>query len=364
MPGALRLTLILMGASRTSLNILRAIRGFLLWISAAALSCSATSSSAFAQSPESPASSLPAQPSSSVAGTIADQTGAPVPGARVKLTSETASGAQEALSNEDGQFSFTEIPAGPFHLAVSSPGLAPQTISGTLAAGESLVIPPITLVVSSASIEIRVSPVEEAERELREQEKQRVLGVVPNFYVTYVRDAAPLTSHQKFQLAWKSTLDPVTVGVTAATAGLEQAQNTFRDYGQGAQGYAKRFGAAYADTAIGTFLGGAVLPSLLKQDPRYFYRGTGSRRGRVLYALANAVICKGDNGRWQPNYSLALGVFAAGGISNLYYPARDRGARLTFENAGISLAATAGVNVLQEFVIRKLTPARGSSANP
>ena len=102
---------------------------------------------------------------------------------------------------------------------------------------------------------------------------------------------------------------------------------------------AKRYGAGYADIVTGTFIGSAILPSLLKQDPRYFYKGTGSTRSRILYAIANSVICKGDNGRWQANYSSILGSLAAGGISNLYYPAQDRnGAGLTFENALSALA--------------------------
>ena len=148
-------------------------------------------------------------------------------------------------------------------------------------------------------------------------------------------------------------------------AGIEQAENEFSGYGQGAQGYAKRFGAGYADTVSGTFIGGAILPSLLKQDPRYFYKGTGSKRARALYAIANAFICKGDNGRWQPNYSNVLGSLAAGGISNLYYPALDRdGAELTFENAALGLGASAVANLLQEFVIRKFTPKVPNRPNP
>ena len=138
---------------------------------------------------------------------------------------------------------------------------------------------------------------------------------------------------------------------------MEQAQNHFSGYGQGAQGYAKRFGASYADTVSGTFIGGAILPSLLKQDPRYFYKGTGGTRSRALYALANAVICKGDDGHWEANYSSIAGSFAAGGISNLYYPSSDRnGAELTLENALIGIGENAAANLLQEFVIRKLTP--------
>jgi hypothetical protein len=111
-----------------------------------------------------------------------------------------------------------------------------------------------------------------------------------------------------------------------------------------------------------TFIGGAILPSLLKQDPRYFYKGTGSKRSRLLYAIANSVICKGDNGHWQTNYSGILGGLAAGGISNLYYPSSDRGAGLTFENAAIGIGATAAANILQEFVIRKLSSHIPSSA--
>jgi hypothetical protein len=196
-----------------------------------------------------------------------------------------------------------------------------------------------------------------AEDQIKVQEKQRVLGVVPNFYVSYDQHAVPLTSKQKFELAWKTTVDPVSVGVTGVIAGIQQAQNNFSGYGQGAQGYAKRLGAAYGDFVASTYIGGAILPSLLKQDPRYFYKGSGSKRSRILYALATSVICKGDNGRWQPNYSGILGSLAAGGISNLYYPAKNRdGVELTFENALIGIGESAAVNLLQEFVIRRLTP--------
>src|SRR5262249_16683945 len=161
---------------------------------------------------------------------------------------------------------------------------------------------------------------------------------------------------QKFELAWKSTVNPVTFGITGVIAGIEQAQNEFGGYGQGADGYAKRYGAAYADGAIGTMIGGFILPSLFKQNPPYFYPGNGSRKSRLMYALANAVICKGDNGHWQANYSGMLGTVAAAGISNAYYPAKDRGADLVFQNALIGIGATAAANVLQEFLIRKLTP--------
>jgi hypothetical protein len=219
-------------------------------------------------------------------------------------------------------------------------------------------VPPIVLALVAATTQVQVvaAGTEVAEEEIRLQEKQRVLRILPNFYVSYVHDAFPLSSKQKFELAWKATIDPVNIILTAATAGVEQARNDYSGYGQGAQGYGKRIGAAYADGAIGTFIGGAILPSLLKQDPRYFYKGTGSKRSRFLYAIANLAVCKGDNKRWQPNYSNILGSLAAGGISNLYYPANDRGVRLTFENAFIGIGVGAVFNLAQEFVLRRLTP--------
>lgn len=302
----------------------------------------------------------------SIQGTVVDQSGAFVVGARVTLTQDQTAhdqpASRESQSGVDGQFSFTNVPPGPFHLTITSAGFAPQTISGTLHSGEVATVSQITLNVAEARTEVRVGLSREelaevAEEQIKVEEKQRVLGAIPNFYVSYIPNAAPLTPKQKFKLAWKTVIDPFTVVVVGGTAGIEQAQNHFAGYGQGAEGYGKRFGATYADVASGTFIGSAVLPSLLKQDPRYFYKGTGSVAARGLYALANSIICKGDNGHWQPNYSNVMGSLAAGGLSNLYYPEQDRnGAGLTLENAAIGIGTTAIGNLFQEFIVRKLTP--------
>jgi carboxypeptidase family protein len=295
----------------------------------------------------------------SIRGTVIDPTGTPVVGAQITLTREDQSPNQSAFAQEDGQFFFTNTSPGFFHLIVSSTGFATQTISGKLGSAESCVIPPMTLQVATNVTEVHVelSTIEIAQAQIKEQEQQRLFGVIPNFYVSYVPQPAPLTSKQKFQLAWKSTIDPVSFGVTGVIAGVQQATDSFSGYGQGAQGYGKRYGASYADFTIGTYIGGAILPSLLKQDPRYFYKGTGTVRSRVFYALKSSVMCKGDNGRWQVNYSGIMGSLASGGISNLYYPASDRNdAAVTFENAIIGIGESAAVNLLQEFVMRKFTP--------
>jgi len=315
------------------------------------------------QAPATPAPNLTssAQPDQlspgSIGGTVVDETGAVVVGARVKLTRPDGSSAQELVSDEGGLFLFANVPPGDFEIKISAGGFTEQLISGSLHPGEIYTAPPVTLALAAVNTEIQVRPQSEiAEEQIKEQEKQRVLGVVPNFYVSYLANPVSLNAKQKFEIAWKTAIDPVTFALSGLVAGVEQAQGAFGGYGQGAQGYAKRFGAAYSDTMISTFIGSALLPSLFRQDPRYFYKGTGSVRSRFWYALASAVMCKGDNQRWQPNYSAILGGLAGAGISNLYYPARDRGAALVFENVAIGTGTTAAVNLLQEFVVKKLTP--------
>jgi hypothetical protein len=296
-----------------------------------------------------------------VSGTVVDQTGKGVAGANVTLTDDQDSVTQEVQSDEDGHFVFGSVAPGLLHLAIVADGFTGRMVSVSLRPRENYLIPQITLSLATQVTEIRVSPSakEIAQEEFKDQEKQRVFGVVPNFYVSYVGEAAPLTSTQKFQLALRTATDPVSITSVSIIAGVNQATDRFSGYGQGAEGYAKRYGASYANFASGLFIGGAVLPSLLKQDPRYFYKGRGTTRSRLLYALSRVVICKGDNQKWQPNYSSILGDLAAGGISNLYTPERDRhGAALTFENAGISLATSAVIGVLQEFVLYKVTSHR------
>ena len=296
-----------------------------------------------------------------ISGTVLDQSGAVVVGAKVRLSHDEGTSTKEVSSGNNGQFSFADVSPGFFQLTIESAGFGNGEFAGTLPSGQTYFVPAIVLSVATAVTEVRVkvaaNQVEEAEAQIKEQEKQRVLGFIPNFYVSYVPDAVPLSTKQKFKLAWKSSTDPMTFFGIGLIAGLEQATDAFSGYGQGAQGYAKRFSATYTDMITGTFIGSAILPSVLKQDPRYFYKGTGSVGSRLLYSLGSTVFCKGDNQRWQPNYSNVIGSFAAGGLSNLYYPASDRnGAGLIIQNSLIRLGETAFTGVLQEFVVRRLTP--------
>jgi Carboxypeptidase regulatory-like domain len=295
------------------------------------------------------------QPTGTINGSVIDPSGAVIVRAQVTW-SEPSQTNRQVSSDERGQFSFSNVPAGEFQLSIQAAGFQPQTFSGTLDPGQTNNLLPIMLGIGEAvtSVNVGVPQVEVAQEQLKVEEQQRVLGVVPNFYVSYIPDAAPLDARQKFQLALKTVIDPFTLVFVGAVSGFQQAQGHFEGYGQGAEGYGKRYGANYGDTVTGTFFGGAVFPWLLKQDPRYFYKGTGSTGSRLYYAISRAVICKGDNKRWQPNYSAVLGDLAAGGISNLYYPANDRnGAGLTFANAALGLAGGAVSNVFQEFVVPK-----------
>ncbi len=293
-----------------------------------------------------------------ITGSVFSKEGNPISGAQITLTRTGQSTSQQAASDDSGNYSFKDVVPGTFKITVTAPPFGDQTFSGILASGQNYIVPPLTLLLATVNTTVVVEPTAiVAEHQLKAEEQQRVLGVIPNFYVTYVSNAAPLNSRQKFELSWRDAIDPVTFILIGASAGIQQATDNFAGYGQGAQGYGKRYGASYADFATGTLFGSVIFPAILKQDPRYFYKSTGSTRARVLYAIANAVICKGDNGRWQANYSSILGNLASGGISNLYYPPQNqRGAALTFEVTGVGIAATAADNIIQQFVVPKLTP--------
>jgi hypothetical protein len=299
-----------------------------------------------------------------LSGFITDDDEALVPGAHVTLLSAGSKQKRSTVTGADGYFSFSGIAPGEFTLTVTADGLEGASKQGTLNADESLELPPITLRVASTNTDVEVSSLSQqeiAETQIKVEEKQRLAGLVPNFYVTYDWKAAPLTPKQKFKLAARSIVDPATFIIIGGFAGIEQANNSFSGYGPGAAGYGKRYGAGLADSSIGAMLGGYILPSLFHQDPRYFYKGTGSIHSRILYALSTAVIARGDNGRWQPAYAGVLGDFGSGAISNLYYPASNRGMGLTLENGLIDVASDGLGNLLQEFVLKKISSGVKSS---
>jgi hypothetical protein len=302
-----------------------------------------------------------------LSGTVTDADGSVIIGAEVKLHLHDANTDSATVTDADGNFQFSGITPQRVDLSVKASGFGTSTSSVVLQPNQALELEAIKLGAAiNQNIEVgALTQVELAEQQIHVEETQRLLGVIPNFFVSYTWKAAPLNTKQKFELSWKTVIDPVGFLIAGSTAGVQQAQGHFAEYGEGAAGYGKRFGANYADFAIGTFIGGAVMPALFHQDPRYFYKGTGSFWVRAGYAISTAVICRGDNGHWQPNYSGVIGDLAAGAASNLYYPANDRtGLSATFQNGLISAGFDGLGNLLQEFVFHKITIAFPKSKPP
>jgi hypothetical protein len=300
---------------------------------------------------------LGAQSSGIVHGSVLDESGAAVAQARITLTVGTAA-IGEAASDAEGRFSFANVPPGPFRLEVSAGGFATRTVTGVVAPGSTATLPPIRLTLAVAGVGVDVTPatVEVAERQIREQERQRVLGILPNFRVSYVPDAAPLNPRQKFHLTWKSIADPTRFASVGIGAGIQYARNDFSEFGTGFEGYAKRYAALYGTIVTGSMISNVVLPTVFKQDPRYFYKGIGSTGSRVGYALSRAVVRRGDNGKPQPDYSRILGSLSAAAISNFYYPPEHRrDAQLMLTNSAIGIGGAAVGNLMQEFVMKRFT---------
>ena len=300
----------------------------------------------------------------SVVGTVSNVNGETVANAIVVLENSDREDRRTTVTNDNGFFEFHNVKPGiPFHVTASAEGLAEwKSQAIMIAPDQSKILTDIRLRVASVSITVEVTPTSEevATEQVKIQEKQRILGFIPNFYVVYGTNPAPLTTKLKFRLAFRTAIDPITFLGIGLISGAQQAGDT-PSYGQGAQGFAKRFGANTADTFTDIVIGGAILPSLLHQDPRYFYQGTGNTKSRIWHAVLYPFVCKGDNGQSQPNYSSLGGDLASSAISNAYYPESSRGAGMVFTNFAISTGARVAASLAQEFVLRKLTPKRRDS---
>jgi len=295
----------------------------------------------------------------SISGTVTDTNGGVIGGATIELEGLNPGDRRTAVSSATGAFQFDNInPGVPYQIAIAAQGLqgwkSPPLV---LAPGQFLFLTDIKLKVpnSEVSVTVYASQVQIATEQVVVAEKQRVLGIFPNFYVTYDPHPVPLTTKLKYRLAFKASTDPVTFVGIAFMAAVYQAGDV-PDYQQGWDGYAQRVGAGIADTATDIFFGGAILPSLLHQDPRYFYQGTGTTKSRMLHAISYPYICKGDNGKTQPNYSSLGGDLISGAISNIYYPETNRGVGLVFEGFFVTTAVRTVNSIIQEFLLRKLTP--------
>ena len=304
------------------------------------------------QSPE----TLPGQ----ITGTVTDVKGDAIVGATVILArSPESTDEREVLTTETGFFRFDALTPGvSYNVAIGADGFAEWTS------------PPITLepeqvkslggislriATQNTTMQVKYDPIKDATEQFKIEQTQRIFGIIPNFYTSFEgENAAPLTTKMKFDLAFKVSYDPVTFAGVGLVAGLRQAVDS-PNYPQGARGFGERFGVTAADGFTDIMIGGAILPSLLHQDPRYFYQGTGTTRSRLRHAILSAFIAKGDNGKWQPNYSSVGGDLASGALSNLYFPKSNRGVGLVFSLFALGTAERIGSNVAQEFLLGKFT---------
>jgi hypothetical protein len=293
----------------------------------------------------------------SIAGTVTDAEDAAIPGAVVKVLAPAPSGDHTVTSDGAGAFALRDLAAGvPFEITVSAKGFADWTSPPiVLKPGQALEMDEIKLTISVVETTVVAMTVEQlARQQVTAAEKQRVFGVIPNFYVVYDKNAVPLTPKLKYELAFRAATDVVSILGDFFLAGVNQAADA-PDYQQGAKGYAQRFGSAYATSFSDVMIGGAVLPSLLHQDPRYFYLGKGTNKSRALHAISSPFICRGDNGRRQFNYSSIGGDLIAASLSNIYYPPSNRGPGLVLSGALIDTGGRIANALVQEFILQKYT---------
>jgi Carboxypeptidase regulatory-like domain len=293
----------------------------------------------------------------SISGTVVDTSEDPIPGAAVVLHGP-AGDRLSAITKDDGTFAFNGAPASAAcQITVTAEGFADWNSSITVEPGQNKTLPEIKLRILAVqrAVTVSYSSKEVATQQLKVEEQQRVLRFIPNLYVTYEPHPEPLTARMKFHLAYKNLTNPFFFGRTAAWAGIQQARDDPSEWHQGAKGYSKRLGAGFADAVTGDLISNAILPSLLHQDPRYFYQGSGTTKSRSLHAMWAPVVCKGDNGKWQPNYSQIGGSLIGYSIATAYYPGSNRTAGHVFQTFGIDMGLHVVGSLAQEFLLGKFT---------
>ena len=292
----------------------------------------------------------------SISGTVVDIGNDPVPDATVVLQGPEGD-SREVATKDDGTFAFENVTPGiAYQIDIAAEGLAAWKSTVTIEPGQNKAITEVKLRIAAIqrAVTVGYSPKEVATQQLKAEEQQRVLRFIPNMYVVYDPHPEPLTTKMKFHLAYKGLTHPSFFGLEAAWAGVLQAANT-PDYPQGAKGYGERFGANLAGGVSEGLFANAILPSLLHQDPRYFYQGTGTKGSRARHAILAPFVCKGDNGALQPNYSQMGGLLISSSLANAYYPGSNRGAELIFKNFGTNMGIHVALGLAQEFILGKLT---------
>jgi len=180
----------------------------------------------------------------------------------------------------------------------------------------------------------------------------RLFYTLPNFLTVQAKQLPPMSTGQKFKVVARSSFDPVEYPWYATLAGISQAENSEREYGQGAAGYGKRFGTAFADGTIENFVTGAILPSLLREDPRFYQLPTGTFLHRTGYAISRIFVTRTDSGHEQFNISEIVGAGLSAGISTYSYHPRDE---RNFSNAASVWGSLVGYDTIT-IVVKEFWP--------
>jgi hypothetical protein len=292
----------------------------------------------------------------SILGTVVDTNNDPVPDATVVLQGPTGE-SRKVVTKDDGVFAFEDVTPGiAYQITVTAEGFAEWKSSVTIEPRQNKTLADVKLRLAAVqrAVTVGYSSKEVAKQQLKAEEQQRVLRFIPNIYVTYDPHPEPLTTKMKFHLAYKGLTHPSFFVLEAAWAGVQQAADT-PDWPQNAKGYGERFGANLAGGATEGLFANAILPSLLHQDPRYFYQGSGTTGSRAWHAFLAPFVCKGDNGKSQPNYSQIGGLLISGAIANTYYPSSNQGPGLVFRNFGTNMGIHVALGLAQEFILGKFT---------
>jgi hypothetical protein len=316
----------------------------------------AAATAAFPDAPSAVLQAAQAVEGAAVRGVVRDTQGTPLAEARVELLDVGMDGTRTAVTGDDGAYVFEHVAAGEYRISATIEGFVTYTSEPfAVKAGEPLELPPTALRIStSTTVDVHATSAQIAEEEVKQQEKQRVLGIFQNFYTSYIWNAQPMPAKLKYKLALRSIFDPVNFASIGISAGIQQARGTYPSYGDGIGGYGTRYAADFGGLLTGRLIGSAILPALFHQDPRYFYRGSGDKvRARFGHALLSTVVARGDNGKLQPAYARLLGSLASGAISNTYHPDNERGVGLTFSTFAIQLGERAGNNLVREFVLKR-----------
>jgi len=291
-----------------------------------------------------------------VLGRVLDVNEDPVANATVTLQRPDGDH-DNVVTMDDASFAFHDLTPGiAYQISVTAQGYGDWSSSVTVAPGQERTLTDIKLRVVAVhrAVTVTYSSKEVAAQQLKAEEQQRVLGFIPNIFVTYDPHPEPLTAKMKFHLTYKGLTHPTFFAFEAAWAGVEQAAD-MSDYRLGAKGYGERFGANLASGTSEALFANAILPSLLHQDPRYFYRGSGTNGSRAWHAVLAPFVCQGDNGKSQPNYSQLGGSLISAALSNTYYPDSQRGPGLVFTNFGTSIGLHVALGLAQEFLLDKFT---------